>query len=146
MAEVRRLGEHDAVVPTYRWRGEMSDRELFELTEAHGGRAAAGWWDKIRPHSLGWVTARGPDGVLIGFVHVAWDGSDHAFILDPKVRPDHQHHGIGTRLVRIAADHAKQAGCEWLHVDFDDELAPFYLQACGFKRTAAGLLALASPP
>ncbi len=23
------------------------------------------------------------------------------------------------------------AGCEWLYVDFDDDLAPFYVKACG---------------
>ncbi len=32
----------------------------------------------------------------------------------------------------------RRAGCEWLHVDFDDDLAPFYLQACGFQPTPAG--------
>jgi ribosomal protein S18 acetylase RimI-like enzyme len=56
------------------------------------------------------------------------------------VRPDHQRRGIGTELVRIAARHAKDAGCEWLHVDFDDDLVPFYLDACGFTATSAGLL------
>ena len=40
--------------------------------------------------------------------------------------------------------HARAAGCEWLHVDFDPELAPFYLGACGFERTDAGLIHLLS--
>ncbi len=31
------------------------------------------------------------------------------------------------------------AGCEWLYVDFDDDLAPFYVKACGFEPTQAGL-------
>lgn len=126
----------------YVWRGDLLDRELFELTVAHGGRPSAGWWDRIRPHSFGWLTARDGVGALIGFVNVAWDGSDHAFLLDPKVRPDHQHRGIGTELVRRAALRAQAAGCEWLHVDFDDELAPFYFDACGFRPTQAGLLHL----
>jgi hypothetical protein len=30
-----------------------------------------------------------------------------------------------------------------LHVDFDDELDPFYFGACGFIPTRAGLLRLA---
>ena len=94
----------------YRWRGEIRDRELITLTESHGGRPQSGWWDRIRPHSLGWVTARLPGGMLVGFVNVAWDGSDHAFLLDPKVRPDHQRRGIGTELIRLAALHAKRAG------------------------------------
>ena len=87
-----------------------------------------------------------PDGrrSLGRFVNVAWDGSDHAFILDPKTHGDFQRLGIGTRLVRRAAEQAKAAGCEWLHVDFEDHLQPFYLDACGFSATNAGLIHLRS--
>jgi hypothetical protein len=50
----------------------------------------------------------------------------------------------GTALVRVAVLHAKRAGCEWMHVDFDDtdRLAPFYLGACGFRPTSAGVIHL----
>ena len=126
----------------FAWRGDANDDELVTLTESCGGAAQAGWWDRIRPHSLGWVTARVGDGALVGFVNVAWDGCDHAFLIDTKVRPDHQRRGIGTELVRLAARHAKKAGCEWLEVDFDDRLAPFYYDACEFVPTPAGLLHL----
>jgi ribosomal protein S18 acetylase RimI-like enzyme len=128
----------------YAWRGEVGDVELVELTRAHGGHPQAGWWDRVRRLSLGWVTARLDDASLVGFVNVAWDGGDHAFLLDTKVRPDYQRRGIGTELVRVAALHAKEAGCEWLEVDFDDasRLAPFYFGACGFRPTSAGLLHL----
>lgn len=129
----------------FTWRGEASDGELVALTRSHGGTAAPGWWDRIRPHSLGWVTARLPDGALVGFVNVAWDGGDHAFLIDTKVRPDHWRRGIGTELVRIAARNAKEAGCEWLEVDFDEPLASFYYDACGFASTPAGLLRLLDP-
>jgi GNAT superfamily N-acetyltransferase len=115
---------------------------MVELVLAHGGRAVEGWWDRIRLHSLGWVTARTADGMLVGFVNVAWDGGDHAFLLDPKTHGEHQRQGIGTRLVELAARHAKDAGCEWLHVDFEPELEPFYFDACGFKPTPAGLIHL----
>ena len=124
------------------WREEVSDDELVTLTRSYGGNAQPGWWDQIRPHSLGWVTARSDDATLIGFVNVAWDGGDHSFLIDTKVRPDHQRRGIGTELVRIAAGHAKEAGCEWMEVDFDDYLAPFYYDACRFVPTRAGLLHL----
>jgi hypothetical protein len=50
--------------------------------------------------------------------------------------------GIGTALVAAARDGAMAAGCEYLHVDFEDRLRPFYLDACGFTSTSAGLLAL----
>ena len=81
-------------------------------------------------------------GVLPDVGLVARDGRDHAFLIDTKVRPDHQRRGIGTELVRIAAQHAKEAGCEWMEVDFDDHLKPFYYDACGFTPTNAGLLHL----
>ena len=57
----------------YVWRGPVRDDELVEVVESHGGRPAPGWWERIRPHSLGWVTARDTDGLLVGFVNVAWD-------------------------------------------------------------------------
>ena len=126
----------------YEWRGEISDAELVALTESHGGTPEAGWWDRVRPHSLGWVTARCADGRAVGFVNVAWDGGNHAFLIDTKVRSDLQRRGIGTQLARIAADSARNAGCEWLHVDFRDELRAFYFEACGFEPTTAGLIAL----
>lgn len=117
---------------------------MVTLARAHGGRPAPGWWDQIRPYSLGWVTARRPgNGGLVGFVNVAWDGGDHAFLLDTKVASEHQRHGIATALVGQAARHAGAAGCEWLHVDFEEHLTAFYLDACGFRPTAAGLIHLA---
>jgi GNAT superfamily N-acetyltransferase len=127
---------------TYVWRQPVTDDEVVDLVRSYGGLSAPGWWDQIRPHSLGWVTARDGHGVLVGFVNVAWDGGDHAFLIDTKTRASHQHRGIGTRLVRTATDHARAAGCEWLHVDFGDELAAFYLEACGFRPTPAGLVHL----
>ncbi|HVH51273.1 MAG TPA: GNAT family N-acetyltransferase [Gaiellaceae bacterium] len=127
---------------TYRWRGELTDDEMVELVESHGGNAAVGWWDRIRPHSLGWVTARDADGLLVGFVNVATDGGDHAFLIDTKTRGSHQRQGIGTHTVRLAAQQAKAAGCEWLHVDFDPELAAFYFGACEFSSAPAGLIHL----
>lgn len=127
------------------WREPLADAELVELVASHGGQPVPGWWDRIRPHSLGWVTARSA-GRLVGFVNVAWDGGDHAFLLDTKTRGDRQHEGIGSLVVRAAAREARAAGCEWLHVDFRPELRPFYLGACGFRSTDAGLVHLPSLP
>jgi GNAT superfamily N-acetyltransferase len=126
----------------FAWRGDATDDELAVLTRSHGGAAQAGWWNRVRPHSLGWVTARTGDRTLVGFVNVAWDGADHAFLIDTKVRPDHQRRGIGTELVRVAARHAQEAGCEWMEVDFGAGLERFYYDACGFVPTRAGLLHL----
>ncbi len=127
------------------WRGPLSDAEMVDLQESYGGAPVPGWWDTIRPHSFGWVTARAADDVVVGFVNVVTDGGDHAFLIDTKTRGTHQRRGIATRVVAFAAEHAREAGCEWLHVDFDHELRAFYLDACGFQPTDAGLLRLRPP-
>lgn len=75
-------------------------------------------------------------------MNVAWDGGVHAFILDTVVALGHRHSGIGAGLVAEAARQARTAKCEWLHVDFEDDLRSFYFDACGFKPTTAGLIAL----
>jgi ribosomal protein S18 acetylase RimI-like enzyme len=129
---------------SYAWRASLTDSEMVELVDAHEGRSVAGWWDQIRPHSLGWVTAPAADGTAVGFVNVVWDGGDHAFLIDTKTRREYQHRGIGTSVVQMAAEHAKAAGCEWLHVDFEPDQASFYFDACGFRPTDAGLIHLPS--
>jgi ribosomal protein S18 acetylase RimI-like enzyme len=95
---------------------------MVALVTAHGGQAVPGWWDQIRPHSLGWVTARLPSGGLAGFVNVAWDGADHAFLLDTKVAGEYQRQGIATALVgqpssmlrqRVASGYTSTSGHTW---------------------------------
>ena len=127
-----------------RWREPLADEEMLDLVASHGGTPVPGWWDQIRPHSMGWVTARVGDEIVVGFVIVVSDGSDHAFLIDVKTRRAYQRKGIGVRVVKFAAQHAKAAGCEWLHVDFEPHLRAFYLDACGFQPTDAGLVRLPS--
>lgn len=128
----------------YEWRGEFANAAVNGLhAEAFGHRVLAGddWYGQVRRHSLGWVCAW--DGEeLVGFVNVAWDGSVHAFILDTMVSAAAGRQGVGTKLVAVATDEARRAGCEWLHVDFEDHLTGFYFDACGFTPTNAGLIAL----
>ena len=110
--------------------------------EAFGHRVLADDWQaQVQHHSLGWVCAR--DGTrLVGFVNVAWDGGVHAFVLDAMVRAGAARQGIGTELVAVSVAESRAAGCEWLHVDFDDHLREFYFDACGFEPTNAGLIKL----
>ncbi|MET8468245.1 GNAT family N-acetyltransferase [Streptomyces sp. NPDC006422] len=129
---------------TYAWRDPVSDEEMVDLVRSHGGNDVAGWWEKIRAYSLGWLAARDADGLLVGFVNVAWDGGDHAFLVDAKTRGTHQRRGIGAAVVRLAASCARESGCEWLHVDFEPELRGFYFGACGFRPTEAGVIRLRS--
>ena len=125
---------------SYEWRGEFVNDEVNALhAEGFGHRVLADdWRAQVCAHSLGWVCAR-HDGELAGFVNVPWDGGVHAFILDTMVAAQARHRGVGTRLVAVAAEQARVAGCEWLHVDFEDHLRPFYFGSCGFSPTNSGL-------
>src|SRR3954451_23604928 len=98
--------------------------------------------DAYCEHSLSWVDAHDERGRLIGFVNVAWDGGTHAFALDVVVDPLHQRRGVGRELVAGAGGAAAAAGCTWLHVDFEVRLTDFYLGACGFTPSPAGVLRL----
>jgi GNAT superfamily N-acetyltransferase len=146
------LTRHTSVVqstdePRFEWRGAITDAKMVDLVDSFGGHSQRGWWTRVQQHSLGWVTA--PLGrELIGFVNVAWDGGDHAFLLDTKVHPDHRRERVGSRLVATAVAEARRVGCEWIEVDFDDaeRLAPFYFDACGFRPTHAGLIHLRDLP
>ena len=131
------------LVITYEWRGQFSNAEVGVLHAGGFGRRGhqRDWRAQVQQHSLGWVCAR--DGSeLAGFVNVAWDGGIHAFLLDTVVVTRLRHQGVGSGLVEVAAGEARVAGCEWLHVDFEDDLRGFYLEACGFRATNAGLIAL----
>ena len=130
----------------YRWRGDLENGEVNALhAEAFDTRVFAedewNWESLLAEHSLGWVTAR-DDGAVVGFVNVMWDGLVHAWIQDTMVAADHRRMGIGRRLIAMAKHYAARAGCEWLHVDFDDDLRDFYIGACGFTPTSAGLIQL----
>ncbi|GAA2325327.1 GNAT family N-acetyltransferase [Streptomyces kunmingensis] len=128
---------------TYEWRGDFDDAAVDTLhAEAFGHvQENTDRQTRVRRHSLGWVCARS-GGRLVGFVNVAWDGGVHAFVLDTMVAEDARKTGVGTELVAAAAHGARAADCEWLHVDFEEHLRPFYFDACGFGPTEAGLLAL----
>ncbi|MGH3188925.1 MAG: GNAT family N-acetyltransferase [Streptosporangiaceae bacterium] len=128
---------------SYQWRGEFTNAQVNALHADGFGHPLLDddWKGQVSRHSLGWVCAA-QDGELVGFVNVSWDGGVHAFITDTLVTASAWRRGVGTRLIGVAAENARAAGCEWLHVDFEDELRPFYFGSCGFMPTNAGLIAL----
>jgi GNAT superfamily N-acetyltransferase len=127
----------------YEWRSLVGNEEL-EALHAEGFGHEPTDFDRsgqIQEHSLGWVCARDA-GRLVGFVNVAWDGGSHAFILDTLVAAAWRRRRIGSALVLTATREAAAAGCEWLHVDFEDHLRDFYIDTCGFVETNAGIKSL----
>ena len=131
---------------TFEWRGDFQNGEVNALhAEAFEtpvfDEAVWDWQQLAHNHSLGWVVAR--DGAdLVGFVNVVWDGLVHAWLQDTMVALGARGGGVATRLVAVARERSRDAGCDWLHVDFDEHLAPFYFEACGFTPTTAGILRL----
>jgi GNAT superfamily N-acetyltransferase len=131
---------------TFSWRGHFTSKEVNALhaeafVTAEFDESEWNWVDLAGRYSLGWVVAR-DGGELVGFVNVLTDGQVHAWLQDTMVAASARGSGIGTGLVEHAKRGARAAGCEWLHVDFDEHLAPFYYGACGFTPTSAGLFAL----
>ncbi len=125
------------------WRGAFENAEVNALHAKcfEHRESADDWWAQVNHFSLGWVCIR-RSARLVGFVNVAWDGGVHAFILDTMVDPAFQRQGIAKALIEEAVARARRTDCEWLHVDFDPHLRPFYFDACGFKPTNAGLIPL----
>jgi GNAT superfamily N-acetyltransferase len=130
----------------FQFRGQFENREINRLhAEAFATRLYEddewNWQELVARFSLGWVVARS-DQNLVGFVNILWDGLVHAWIQDTMVAAGARGHGVGTQLVAIARDACRDAGCEWLHVDFDEDLGKFYIDSCGFTPTSAGLIQL----
>lgn len=118
----------------------ISNDELNDLYRASWPKHTDSDLTQILEQSLAYICVR-QAGSLVGFVYVAWDGGQHAFLLDTTVHPDVRRQGLGHELVKRAAAAAKESGCEWLHVDYEDELDPFY-RGAGFRPTKAGLIHL----
>lgn len=119
----------------------LADAVLNELFLAswpgHVSRAFAPILNRSLVYLGGYLGAE-----LIAFVNVAWDGGEHAFLLDPTVHPDFRRRGVGSALVEAAVAAARARGVEWLHVDYEPRLEAFY-RAAGFRPTHAGVLQLA---
>ena len=120
----------------------LSVEALDVVWKSAWGTSASDYIQQVLPRSLAYLGAF-DDRNLIGFVNIAWDGGQHAFILDTAVHADFRRRGIATQLLNEAVEVARARGAEWLHVDFEPHLEPFY-RACGFRATSAGLIHLNS--
>lgn len=119
---------------------KLSDEDLNGLNEACWPGGTPQEYGQVLSHSLLFVSAHRGE-LLIGFVNMAWDGGEHAFLLDTLVHPDFRHCGIGTELVKKAVAETRDRGLKWVHVDFEPHLKKFYAD-CGFFDTEAGLVRL----
>jgi GNAT superfamily N-acetyltransferase len=125
----------------YQRQPALDNRQLNELSGVCWNARSDNDFVQVLTKSLGYIGAFDGD-LLIGFVNIAWDGNEHAFMLDTMVRPEFQRRGVGTELVREAISLCREAGVTWLHVDFEPHLSTFYLKACGFTPSSAGVMKL----
>lgn len=123
----------------------VDDEVLSRLHDSAFGSAGhvLPWSNRLARFSVSWVGAF-DGGRLVGFVHAVWDGGQHAFLLDTAVDPEYRRRGVGRALVEHLVSDVRDAGCEWLHVDYKPHLRRFYEESCGFRGTDAGLLRVAS--
>ena len=125
---------------TFRIDPPLDDAALNDLFARAWPDHVPGTYQAVLARSLGYLGAF-IDDRLIGFVNLATDGGEHAFLLDPTVDTAHRRQGIGLALVRRAATLARERGCRWLHVDYEPALVPFY-RAAGFRDRLAGVIRL----
>jgi len=124
----------------YKIEPELSDREINDLFASAWANHAEREFGQVLAQSLTYVCAF-YGARLVGFVNVAWDGGIHGFVLDTTVHREFQRRGIGTEVMKRAAEIAAERGLEWLHVDYEPHLYAFY-RGCGYEKTEAGLLNL----
>jgi hypothetical protein len=77
----------------------------------------------------------------MGFPHRPRHQGESGSIM-PQSSPTITYHWRGD--FNSAARHARRAGCEWLHVDFEDHVAGFYPQAWLHHDPGAGLIVLSA--
>jgi ribosomal protein S18 acetylase RimI-like enzyme len=126
-----------------RSRFAVDDSALSNLHDSAFGSSGtvSPWADRLSRFSVSWVGAFDGDR-LVGFVHAVLDGGRHAFFLDTAVHSEYRRCGVGEALVGRLVSDVRDAGCEWLHVDYEPHLRPFYEESCRFRRTHAGLMRL----
>ena len=132
--------DHEDSVIAYHVSPSLTNEELNVLFADAWPNHVWRDFQSVLSRSLAFVCAY-QDNRLISFVNLAWDGGEHAFILDALVHPEFRRHGIGREMVRRAVSEAEQRGLKWVHVDFEPHLQSFY-DGCGFRNTAAGLIRL----
>jgi GNAT superfamily N-acetyltransferase len=80
------------------------------------------------------VTARTPDGTLVGFITAITDCVLAAYIPLLEVLPDWQGRGIGSRLVTAMIDRLHR--CYMIDLVCDDDVVPFYERLGGTRTNA----------
>lgn len=129
----------------------------FELTSELSSLELKSLWSRVYPDDISHdfatelsapnvtaIAARA-GGKIVGFAKIVLDGGLHGFLLDPVVDPHFRRQGIGRKMVLELILKARTLGVRYVHVDYTEQLEPFY-RSVGFQPTAAGLFDLRAGP
>lgn len=124
---------------------EYADDEIASIKELVHLYEAVGWVSyAVDPDGLARaidrstyvVTARAPDGTLIGLARCLSDDVSIMFVQDVLVQPDYQRQGIGDYLVRVCLSKFAHVTKKLLLSDNEPAMHEFY-QSLGFSDLAS---------
>lgn len=115
--------------------GRFPPSAIFHYSLRNPAREAAALTHGIN------VTARDPDGRLIGYMRLVTDHAYIYYIVDVMVSPDRQGERIGSQMVQAALDEVKRRGFIKVLLTAIPGKEEFY-KRMGFRETMSPVLAL----
>ena len=128
----------------YEWRAPFDNADVNTLHAEGFAHAVLDIDWRTRSSGTAWAgSAPSTLHRLVGFVNVAWDGGVHAFVVDTLVaRRRRRHAASATGSSRWPNGRAAPPAANGSTSTSRRTCASFYLGACGFAPTPAGLIAL----
>lgn len=127
----------------YTLRPELSPEQVADLRVSVGWDAALDLHQRSLGRTYAWVGCFLGEQ-LIGYADVVSDGVADAYIRDLVVHPDHQREGVGSRLLLLLVETARDSGIRMISTVFEPGLAAFYRKA-GFHLVSGGMIDLGAP-
>ena len=120
----------------YEYNPRIAAIQVGKLREAVGWDARVEKYQRILGNTYLCVACFHGDE-LVGYVDVVSDGVDDAYMRDFMVHPEHERHGIASKLMEMLIEKVKGSGIKMLSVLFEPDFADFYRHA-GFHIMGGG--------
>ena len=116
----------------------LSPEQVADLRVAVGWDAALDLCRRSLGRTYAWAGCFDGDQ-LIGYADMVSDGVADAYIRDLVVHPDYQNRGIGSHLLSLLVETARDAGIRMVNTVFEPGLTEFYRKA-GFHLVSGGMI------